>query len=216
MKYKHFLFENFKSGKSGNRLKGNINNTNYDEGIGDIDFDNEIENIKNEKEIFEDEDDIYEENQDFDEESFIEFYYLDSPIIIDNFNVRKIACGQDNTMILTKENKLYVFGSNNYYQLGVKNCKNIYSPMSFQNIIKSHPENLPIDVKSNITTMKFSGKNALLLNESGNLIILSCFAAGGSGSEGLYNKPVEVPLPDVYYYLQVVFYIPSVVINLAN
>jgi alpha-tubulin suppressor-like RCC1 family protein len=102
-------------------------------------------------------------------------------------------------MILTKENKLYVFGSNNYYQLGVKNCKNIYSPMSFQNIIKSHPENLPIDIKSNITTMKFSGKNALLLNESGNLIILSCFAAGGSGSEGLYNKPVEVPLPDVKF-----------------
>ena len=198
-KDKNFTFENFKSGKSGNRLKGNINNTNYDEGIGDIDFDNEIENIKNEKEIFEDEDDIYEENQDFYEESFMEFYYLDSPIIIDNFNVRKIACGQDNTMILTKDNKLYVFGSNNYYQLGVKNCKNIYSPMSFQNIIKSHPETLPIDTKSNITTMKFSGKNALLLNEKGNLVVLSCFAAGGSGNEGLYNKPVEAPVPDVKF-----------------
>lgn len=198
-KDKNFLFENFKSGKNGNRLKGDINNTKYDEGIGDIDFDNEIENIKNEKEIFEDEDDIYEENQDFYEDSFMEFYYLDSPIIIDNFNVRKIACGQDNTMILTKENKLYVFGSNNYYQLGVKNCRNIYSPMSFQNIIKSHPENLPIDIKSNITTMKFSGKNALLLNESGNLIVLSCFASGGSGNDGLYNKPIEAPVPDIKF-----------------
>ena len=125
----------------------------------------------------------------------MEYYYLDSPIIIDNFNVRKIACGQDNTMILTKENKLYVFGSNNYYQLGVKNCKNIYSPMSFPNIIKSHPEQLLINLKSNITTMKFSGKNALLLNESGNLIALSCFASGGSVNEGLYNKPVEIPNP---------------------
>ena len=198
-KDKHFTFENFKSGKSGNRLKGNINNTNYDEGIGDIDFDNEIENIKNEKEIFEDEDDIYEENQDFTEDSFMEFYYLDSPIIIDNFNVRKIACGQDNTMILTKENKLYVFGSNNYYQLGVKNCKNIYSPMSFQNIIKSHPETLAVNTKSDISDMKFSGKNALLLNQAGNLIILSFFAAGGGVNEGLYNKPVEVPVPDVKF-----------------
>ena len=198
-KDKNFLFENFKSGKNGNRLKGDINNTKYDEGIGDIDFDNEIENIKNEKEIFEDEDDIYEENQDFYEDSFMEFYYLDSPIIIDNFNVRKIACGQDNTMILTKENKLYVFGSNNYYQLGVKNCRNIYSPMSFQNIIKSHPETLPVNTKSNITTMKFSGKNALLLNESGNLIVLSCFASGGSGNDGLYNKPIEAPVPDIKF-----------------
>ena len=199
-KDKNFLFENFKSGKSGNRLKGNINNTNYDEGIGDIDFDNEIENIKNEKEIFEDEDEFYDEqNQEFNEESFMEYYYLDSPIIIDNFNVRKIACGQDNTMILTKENKLYVFGSNNYYQLGVKNCKNIYSPMSFQNIIKSHPDTLAVNMKANIATMKFSGKNALLINDTGNLVVLSCFASGGSGNDGLYNKPVEVPIPDVKF-----------------
>ena len=198
-KDKHFVFDNFKFKKNGNRVKGNISDTNYDGGIGDIDFDNEIENIKNEKEIFEDEDDLYEENQDFYEDSFMDFYYLDSPIIIDNFNVRKIACGQDNTMILTKENKLYVFGSNNYYQLGVKNCKNIYSPMSFQNIIKSHPEDLPINIKSDISTMKFSGKNALLLNQTGNLIVLSCFASGGSVSEGLYNKPVEIPIPDVKF-----------------
>jgi len=198
-KDKHFLFENFKSGKNGNRLKGDINDTNYDEGIGDIDFDNEIENIKNEKEIFEDEDDIYGEEQEFNEDSFMEFYYLDSPIIIDNFNVRKIACGQDNTMVLTKENKLYVFGSNNYYQLGVLKSKNIYSPMSFQNIIKTQQENPAVNIKSDITAMKFSGKNALLLNESGNLIILSCFVAGASGNDGLYRTPIEVPLPDVKF-----------------
>ena len=197
-KDKNFLFENFKSGRNGNRLRGNINNTNYDEGIGDIDFDNEIENIRNEKEIFEDEEDRYEE-QEFTEDSFIEFYYLDSPIIIDNFNVRKIACGQDNTMVLTKENKLYVFGSNNYYQLGVLKSKNIYSPMSFQNIIKTQQENPAVNIKADITAMKFSGKNALLLNESGNLIILSCFVAGASGNDGLYRTPIEVPLPDVKF-----------------
>ena len=71
--------------------------------------------------------------------------------------------------------------------------------MSFQNIIKSHPETLPVNTKSNITTMKFSGKNALLLNESGNLIVLSCFASGGSGNDGLYNKPIEAPVPDIKF-----------------
>ncbi len=120
-------------------------------------------------------------------------------MIISNFNVRKIECGQDNTMFLTKENELYVFGSNNYYQLGVLKNKNIYSPMSFQNIIKAQQENTLVNIKSDITCMKFSGKNALLLNESGNLIILSCFVAGASGNEGLYRTPIEIPVPDVKF-----------------
>ena len=192
-KDKQFLFDNFKSLKNG---KNGISKK-YD--VGNIDFDNEIETIKNEKEIFEDEDDLYEDNQEFTEESFMDFYYLDSPIIIDNFNVRKIECGQDNTMVLTKENKLYVFGSNNYYQLGVLKNKNIYSPMSFQNIIKTQQENPVVNIKSDITCMKFSGKNALLLNDSGNLIMLSCFVAGSSGNEGLYPTPIEIPVPNVKF-----------------
>ena len=184
-------FKNIKNGKNGVEKK-------FD--VGDIDFDGELENIKNEKEIFEDEDNMYDgEDQEFTEESFTNFYYLDSPMIIDNFNVRKIECGQDNTMVLTKENKLYVFGSNNYYQLGVLKNKNIYSPMSFQNIIKAQQENPLVNIKSDITCMKFSGKNALLLNESGNLIILSCFVAGASGNEGLYRTPIEIPVPDVKF-----------------
>ena len=192
-KDKQFLYDNFKSLKNG---KNGISKK-YD--VGNIDFDNEIETIKNEKEIFEDEDDLYEDNQEFTEESFMDFYYLDSPIIIDNFNVRKIECGQDNTMVLTKENKLYVFGSNNYYQLGVLKNKNIYSPMSFQNIIKTQQENPVVNIKSDITCMKFSGKNALLLNDSGNLIMLSCFVAGSSGNEGLYRTPIEIPVPNVKF-----------------
>ena len=184
-------FKNIKNGKNGVEKK-------FD--VGDIDFDGELENIKNEKEIFEDEDNMYDgEEQEFTEESFANFYYLDSPMIISNFNVRKIECGQDNTMFLTKENELYVFGSNNYYQLGVLKNKNIYSPMSFQNIIKAQQENSLVNIKSDITCMKFSGKNALLLNESGNLIILSCFVAGASGNEGLYRTPIEIPVPDVKF-----------------
>ena len=200
-KDKQYTFDNLKASVNGNRIKGNINNTNYEGGFGDIDFENEIESIKNEKEIFEGEDEAYEE-QEFNEDTFMEFYYLDSPIIIDNFNVRKIACGQDNTMILTKDNKLYVFGSNNYYQLGVLKNKNIYSPMSFQNIIKAQQESPDVDIKADITSMKFSGKNALLLNESGNLILMSFFVAsssGGEGNEGLYRTPMEVIVPDVKF-----------------
>ena len=193
-KDKNFVFDNFKDLKNGIK---NEKKKGYD--VGNIDFDNEIENIKNEKEIFEDEFDLYEEDNEFTEDSFMKFYYLDSPIIIDNFNVRKIECGQDNTMVLTKENKLYVFGSNNYYQLGVLKSKNIYSPMSFQNIIKAQKEGDEVNIKSDITTMKFSGKNALLLNEDGNLIILSCFVAGSSGNEGLYRTPIEIPVPKVKF-----------------
>lgn len=195
-KDKNFLYDNFKSNKGGVFGKS----YKFDGGVDmNIDFDNEIENIKNEKEIFEDEEDIYEENTDFNEDSFTEFYYLDSPIIIDNFNVRKIACGQDNTMVLTKDQKLYVFGSNSYYQLGVLKSRNIYSPMSFHNIIKTQQENPAVDLKSNISAMAFSGKNGLLINEAGNLIILSCFCAGATGPDALYRTPIELPLPNVKF-----------------
>ena len=200
---KYFLFNKFKRAKK--------NKNNFD--LNDIDFDKEIENIKNEKEIFEngvnndeeeekedeEENEPDEEKKIFNEDSFTDFYYLDSPILLDNFNVRKIECGEDNTMMLTKENKLYVFGSNNYYQFGDIKNKNIYSPTSFQNLIKSQQENPLINMKSDISIMKFSGKNALLLNESGNLIILSCFISGVPHNEGLYSTPTEIYVPDVKF-----------------
>lgn len=202
-KDKGFLYDGFKrisDEENGNCLKGNIDEMNYEGGVDmDIDFDNEIENIKNEKAIFEDENEIQEEEEEFDEEKFNEFYYLDSPIIIDNFNVKKIACGQDNTMILTKDEKLFVFGANNYYQLGVLKTRNIYSPMSFNNIVKTQQENPAVNIKSNIKSMKFSGKNAVLLNDSGNLIILSCFCSGATGIDALYRTPIELPITDVKF-----------------
>ena len=66
-------------------------------------------------------------------------------------------------------------------------------------IIKAQKEGDEVNIKSDITTMKFSGKNALLLNEDGNLIILSCFVAGSSGNEGLYRTPIEIPVPKVKF-----------------
>ena len=83
--------------------------------------------------------------------------------------------------------------------MGVLKSKSIYSPMSFQNIIKTQQENPAVNIKADITSMKFSGKNALLLNESGNLFILSCFVASASGKDGLYRTPIEVPLTDVKF-----------------
>ena len=196
-KDKNFLYKNFKGNKNEKNKKFDLKN---------IDFDKEIENIKNGKEILEngiedveiedeDKEDNSEENKLFNDESFTDYYYLDSPIILDNFNIRKISCGQDNTMILTKENKLYVFGANNYYQLGVIKNRNIYSPTSFQNIIKGQQENVFVNMKSNITQMKFSGKNALLLNDSGNLIMLSCF----DEDEELSNTPKELYVPNAKF-----------------
>ena len=196
-KDKSFVFNNF---------KGTNNNDIYN--LNDIDFDKEIENIKNGKEILENgvdendnenerNNDYPEEKKEFNEESFTNYYYLDSPIIIDNFNIRKIECGQDNTMILTKDNKLYVFGSNDYYQFGILKNKNIYSPTSFQTILKQ--ETNFVNSKSTITSMKFSGKNALLLNDIGNLIILSSFMSRSSGINKLYHTPVEIYVPEAKF-----------------
>ena len=200
-KDKYFVFNNFK-GRKKRKKEFDLNN---------FDFDKAIENLKNGKEILENGEDnidneIEEENNDLDEEkkefeleSFTDFYYLDSPIIIDNYNVRKIECGQDNTMILTKENQLFVFGSNNYYQFGTMKHKNIYTPTSFHNIIKNQQETTMVNIKSDITAMKFSGKNALLLNNSGNLILLSCLLDGETGCDRLYNTPIEIYVPEVKF-----------------
>ena len=71
--------------------------------------------------------------------------------------------------------------------------------MLFDNILKNQKEYTLVNTKSNIASMKFSGKNALLLNEDGNLIILSCFITSTLGNEGLYRTPLEIPLIDVKF-----------------
>ena len=164
--------------------------------VKSMDFDN-INNEKEEEDNWEDE--LFNEEKDFTEDSFIECYYLDSPVIIDNLNVRKIECGENNTMVLTKENKLYVFGGNDYYQFGKLKNKNIYSPITFQNILKSQPEKYYINSKSDIVSMKFSGKNVLLLNELGNLITLSCFKEEASNNKTLNTSPIELYVPEAKF-----------------
>ena len=167
--------------------------------FNNIKYDNEEEN-KNLENL--DIDDLYEEEKenDFNDNTFTDFYYLDSPTIIDNLNVKKIECGENNTMILTKENNLYVFGSNNFYQFGkLKNNKNIFSPLSFQNILKSQQDNYYINKNSDIVSMKFSGKNVLLLNELGNLIILSSFMLGTSPNKILNTNPIEIYVPEAKF-----------------
>ena len=181
-------------------LKGKKNKSEFD--LSNIDFDKEIDNIRNNREILTDnidEKNDSEENEIFNEDTFTNFYYLDSPIVIDTLNIRQISCGQDNTMVLTKDNKLYLFGSNNYYQLGVLKNKNIFTPMSFQNILKNQQEINLVNAKSQILSMKFSGKNALLLNETGNLIMLSSYMARSSGLNKLYRTPVEIYVPDAKF-----------------
>ena len=114
--------------------------------------------------------------------------------------MKKIECGENNTMILTKENNLYVFGSNNFYQFGkLKNNKNIFTPLSFQNILKSQQDIYYINKNSDIVSMKFSGKNVLLLNELGNLIILSCFMSSTSPNKILNTNPIEIYVPEAKF-----------------
>jgi alpha-tubulin suppressor-like RCC1 family protein len=132
----------------------------------------------------------------FNKEDFSEFYYIPTPMIIDNFNLRKITCGDDFTMVLTKDGKMYVFGANYNHQLGVLKERNIFSPLSFPNLIKSQAECFNVNVKSNIIDMQTSGKNCVLINEEGNVIVLSSRIMGSS----MLNKtPVEMPLPNVKF-----------------
>ena len=207
----NFLLENIKARTKEETETSNIMTKDISEmpmsmedGIDEnFDFDEAVNNIKNEKEIFENYDTDDEET--FKKSSFADFYYVNSPMIIDNFTVQKIACGPDNTMVLTNDNKLYVFGANYDYQLGVLKSRNIFSPMQLNNIIKSQQINPLVNLKSKITEMKFSGKNALLLNDSGNLIMLSCFNYVNYDDEEdeenpeIFKTPIELPLPDVKF-----------------
>ena len=188
----NYLYEDFEPVKENkNIVYKDIDSTIGSELDENFDFETEIESIREEKEIFgEDEDDDI-----FTKEQFKNFYYLNTPMVIDNYNIRKITCGDDNTMILTKDNKLYVFGSNNNYQLGILKKRNIYTPTLLNNIIKENPSN----IKQNtiITDMKSSGKNNILLTESGNIIFLSCNIING---ENILNKtPFEISIPEVKF-----------------
>ena len=161
----------------------------------DFDFEEELNQMRAEKEMFENEEEE-EDNGMFNKEDFSEFYYIPTPMIIDNFNLRKITCGDDFTMVLTKDGKMYVFGANYNHQLGVLKERNIFSPLSFPNLIKSQAECFNVNVKANIIDMQTSGKNCVLINEEGNVIVLSSHIMGSS----MLNKtPVEMPLPNVKF-----------------
>ncbi len=45
-------------------------------------------------------------------------------MIIENFNIKNIEFGDDFTIILTKENKCFVFGSNNNFNQEISNQRN--------------------------------------------------------------------------------------------
>lgn len=159
----------------------------------DFDFDSEINQIKEEKELFEDDE---EERTGFTKNDFSNFYYLQNPMIIDNFNVRKIKCGEDNTLLLTKDNKLYVFGANYDHQLGVLKNRNVFSPMSLTDIVKAQQETPRVNLKSKIIDMKIAGKTCVLLNENGNIIFLSSLIEDKS----YMNKtPFEIIVPEAKF-----------------
>ena len=187
----NYLFDDFEPVKEKKNICfKDIDSTFSSELDENFDFDSEIENIKEEKNIFGDDDD-----DNFSLDKFKSFYYINSPMIIDNYNIRKIKCGDDNTMILTKDNKLYVFGANNNYQLGILKKRNIYTPTLVNNIIKENPSN--INLKSNIIDMSSSGKNNILLTEKGTIILLSSNILNGENS--LNKTPYEISIPDIKF-----------------
>ena len=92
-KDKDYLYEDFKVIKrnTNNMVRQDIRDAPavVEGGLDDnFDFDAEINNIKEEEELFDH--NGYPEG--FSESDFENFYYLSNPMIIDNFNLRKIKC----------------------------------------------------------------------------------------------------------------------------
>jgi alpha-tubulin suppressor-like RCC1 family protein len=54
-----------------------------------------------------------------------------SPKIMKYAHIKKIRCGRNFSMILKKNNELWVFGDNKYAQLGFAHRSNIYMPITF-------------------------------------------------------------------------------------
>ena len=68
-------------------------------------------------------------------------------MIIENFNIKNIECGDEFTIILTKENKCFIFG-----QIKLKK-----SLLNLTNLIKSQSKN-NINLKHEIIDIKFQEK----------------------------------------------------------
>ncbi|MCQ2816747.1 MAG: hypothetical protein MJ252_05715 [archaeon] len=193
----NFLYDDFKvfrGTKKSNMVKMNIEDTpmDIDGGLNsNFDFDQELNYIKEENEFFST---VDEATGGFTPQDFENFYYLQSPMILDNYNVTKISCGDDFTMALDNDRGLCVFGANYDFQLGVLKSRNIYDPVTFNEIVKA--QNSPVS-KSKIVDMKTSGKNNILLNEDGNIILLS--SLNYMEEDPITRTPLEVKIPNAKF-----------------
>ena len=89
-------------------------------------------------------------------------------IFVENrIKVQQISCGYKHCCI-KGNNKAYSFGCNSNGQLGKGNFKNMVVP--FFNDIKFSKLKNNINLKHEIIDIKISGKNAILLNENGEII----------------------------------------------
>ena len=171
--YKFEDFSCFQDSSKKNIVKAKIEDTplNMEGGLDEnFNFEEELEKIKEENEYFSNTDD--NDNM-ITAEQFQDFYYINEPLILDNYKISKISCGDDFTLALDNHKGICVFGSNNYYQLGISTSRNIYDPVSLNDIIKKeHPQ-----IKSDnpeIIDFQTCGKNNILLTKNGTIIFLSC------------------------------------------
>ena len=111
-----------------------------------------------------------------------------------SYNVTKISCGDDFTMALDTDRGLCVFGANYDFQLGVLKSRNIYDPVTFNEIVKA--QNSPVS-RSRIVDMKTGGKNNVLLNEDGNIILLS--SMNYVEEDPIMRTPLEIKIPNAKF-----------------
>jgi alpha-tubulin suppressor-like RCC1 family protein len=132
---------------------------------------------------------IYNLSSNLKKGNFWDFYNQSKPIIIDNFCARQVVAGNDFTIMNTDDNKLYVFGSNEFHQLGLREKKNMYDPINYIDYLKSLNKNNEIIIKDknnlNIIHAKSSGKFNFLLTDKGEVIMLSHLNP--------YKKLIKIP-----------------------
>lgn len=117
--------------------------------------------------------------------------YAGTKKIIYNFryikllNVKKIACGNDHTMALTIRGEFYVWGHNNYGQLGLGNTENRYEPTQL--------------ILPDIIKIKCGHTHSIVLTNSRNIYTWGCnnHAQLGLGDFKQRNTPHKVGLSDI-------------------
>jgi alpha-tubulin suppressor-like RCC1 family protein len=129
----------------------------------------------------------------FKKETYPEFYYLAKPTIIENLYCKQISCGDDFTLLLSKEGKIFVCGLNYYNQLGVQGQSCVYKPLQLLDYLHEKLGVIEVDYsKCRIKDARPCGISTVLQTEDGRIIMLSHLTTSGQ----LISSPKLIHFPN--------------------